>query len=213
LTGPRVTYHVTTNCNNGDFQIRDRQDFVQLLAAVAEYKEKYGFKFFGYTIMNSHAHLVIQTPDDEEKTISKIMHDISLRYAKWYNKAHGRKGHFWGQRFKSPVVESDSYGVALLRYIAQNPVRAGMVGNAKDWEWSSYPVYVEGADDALVDLMPSFLGLCANKMRCAAHLRELVEGEIVKRDGSWTRNYVIGSEGFVKKYRRELYGPSATDPP
>ncbi|MBI5383423.1 MAG: hypothetical protein HZA90_01910, partial [Verrucomicrobia bacterium] len=47
----------------------------------------------------------------------------------------------------------------------------------------------------------------------AAHLRELVEGEIVLRDESWTHNYVIGSEAFVKKYRRELYGPGATDPP
>jgi len=87
------------------------------------------------------------------------------------------------------------------------------VGNTKDWEWGSYPVYVEGADNALIDLMPSFLGLCANRLHCIAHLRELVEGEVVKDDESWTKNYVIGSEGFVKKYRHELYSPSATDPP
>jgi hypothetical protein len=36
------------------------------------------------------------------------MHDVSLRYAKWYNGIHGRKGHFWGERFKSPIVESDA---------------------------------------------------------------------------------------------------------
>jgi putative transposase len=213
LTGPRVTYHVIVNCNNGDFQFNDRRDFLQLLAAVAEYKAKFDFKLFAYTLMNSHAHFIIQTSRDEKNTISRIMHDICLRFAKWYNKAHGRKGHFWGSRFKSPIIEADTYGVALLRYIAQNPVRAHMVANARDWEWSSYRTYVDGTDDALIDFLPSFLGLAANKLRCAVHLRELVEGEVVKRDESWTRNFVIGSEGFVDKYRRVLNGPDTTDPP
>ena len=212
LTGPCTTYHVLVRCNNSDFQIKDRRDFIELLAAVARYKARYGFKLFGYTLMNTHAHFIIQTGDDEQKSISRIMHDICLRYAKWFNRSHGRKGHFFNERFKSPVVEADAYGVTLLRYIAQNPVRAGMVKSAMDWEWSSYRVYDNGADDALVDLMPSFLGLAANKMRCAAHLRELVDGEVMKQDAGWTRNFVIGTEGFVKMYCRERFGPGLNDP-
>ncbi|MBI5528159.1 MAG: transposase, partial [Deltaproteobacteria bacterium] len=68
--------------------------------------------------MNSHAHLVIETPADEKATISCIMHDIAAMYARDYNLRHDRTGHFWGQRFKSPVVESDSHGLNLLRYIS-----------------------------------------------------------------------------------------------
>jgi len=48
--------------------------------------------------MNSHAHLVIQTPDDDKKTISAIMHDIDSLYARDYNKRHSRTGHVWGER-------------------------------------------------------------------------------------------------------------------
>ena len=193
-----TTYHVIIRCNNGDFQLRDRQDFTELLGVVARYKAKYRFKLFGYCIMNSHAHLIVRTPGDEKASISKIMHDVMWRYAMKYNRRQGRKGHFFGERFKSPIIETDSYGVALIRYIAQNPVRAGMVGRAREWEWSSYSVYEDGADDVLVDLMPSFLGLAANRKRCAAHLRELVDGTSAKQDESWSRTCVIGTEHFVK---------------
>jgi REP element-mobilizing transposase RayT len=198
LTAPATTYHVTMRCNNGDYQIRNRQDFTELLGIIARYKAKYHFKLFGYCIMNSHAHLIVQTPNEEASSISKIMHGIMWRYAVKYNRRHGRKGHFFGERFNSPVIETDSYGVSILRYIAQNPVRAIMTRKARDWEWSSYRVYEDGADDMLVDLMPSFLGLAANRMRCAAHLRELVDGTILKQDESWTRGWIVGSEQFVK---------------
>ena len=142
--------------NNGDFQIKKRQDFTDLLGVIALYKAKYRFKLYGYCIMNSHAHLIIQSPDDEKASISKIMHGIMWRYAAKYNRRRARKGHFFGERFKSPVVETDSYGISLLRYIAQNAVRAKVVPRARDWEWSSERVYEDGADDGLVDLMPSF---------------------------------------------------------
>lgn len=198
LAAPVTTYHVIMRVNNGEYQIRDRQDFTELLGVIALYKAKYRFKLFGYCILNSHAHLIVQTPDDENASISRIMHGIMWRYAVKYNRRHGRKGHLFGERFKSPVIETDSHGVSLLRYIAQNPVRARMVPRASAWEWSSYRVYETGEDDALVDLMPSFLGLAANRRRCAAHLRELVDGAVLKHDPSWTRTHVIGTEGFVK---------------
>jgi len=199
LAAPSTVYHVIMRVNNGDFQIKDRQDFTDLLGVIALYKAKYAFKLYGYCIMNSHAHLVIQSPDDEKASISKIMHGIMWRYAVKYNRRRGRKGHFFGDRFKSPVVETDSYGISLLRYIAQNPKRARLVNRARDWEWSSERIYEDGADDGLVDLMPSFLGLAANVKRCATHLRELVDGTLMKQDASWTKTYVIGTERFVKK--------------
>jgi REP element-mobilizing transposase RayT len=211
LTGPLTTYHVIVRCNNGDLQLKDRADFVEFLGAVAHYKAIHRFKLFGYTLMNTHAHFIIQTGGNEQTSISRIMHDICLRYAKWFNRSHGRKGHFFNERFKSPVVETDSYGIALLRYIAQNPVRAKMVPRARDWEWSSERIYEDGVDDGLVDLMPSFLGLAASLKRAAAHLRELVDGQLMKQDASWTGTYIIGTERFVKKVLGR-YGPSPNDP-
>jgi REP element-mobilizing transposase RayT len=212
LAAPATTYHVIMRVNNGEYQLRDRQDFTDLLGVIALYKTKYRFKLFGYCIMNSHAHLIVQTPDDEKASISKIMHGITWRYATRYNLRHGRKGHLFGERFRSPIVEADSHGVSLLRYIAQNPVRAKMTRKARDWEWSSYRVYEDGADDALVDLMPSFLGLAAGRKRCAAMLRELVDGAVLKQDGSWSKTWILGTDQFAKVTLRQ-FGFGQDPPP
>ena len=153
--------------------------------------------------MHSHAHLIIQTPEDLSASISNIMHDIAWRFALLYNRKHGRKGHFFNERFKSPLVEADVYGITLLRYIFQNPVRAGMVEKPRDWEFSSYRVYEEGAMDALVDFMPGYLGMSACRLRRAVLFRDLVESRSMKRDTGWSNNYAIGSESFIRKMLRE----------
>jgi len=213
LTAPSTVYHVTIRCNNKEHLMRTRKDLESFVCVTAHYKKKHAFKLFGYCIMNSHAHLVIQTPGNEEKTISAIMHDINSLYARDYNTRHGRTGHVWGERFKSPIVESDVHGVALLRYIAQNPVRAKMVKHAREWEFSSFHAYEQGEPNIFVDLMPSFLGLARSPKRAAELFVALVEGEVVKQDDCWTRTYALGSEQFVKKLLGQLHDPLAAGPP
>jgi REP element-mobilizing transposase RayT len=214
---PSTLYHVTARCNNSDFFLKSGDDFRLFLTTLHHYKKKLNFKLFAYCLLNSHIHLLIQTPkqnlsenpenaDDEDHSISKIMHDILWRFAFTYNRLHDRKGHFFNDRFKSPVVEADSYGITLLRYIAQNPVRAGMVKNARDWKWSSYRYYSEGEFDAVVDPLPSFLGMNAKRLVRARMIRELVETAVMKQDTSWSRNYAIGTEGFIKKVKKEFLG-------
>jgi REP element-mobilizing transposase RayT len=222
--GPSITYHVTVQCNNAEFMLNKNEDFRLFLDCLIRYKEKYKFRLFSYCLMNSHVHLIIQTPARLEKmssadsdrpegkpkepdpTVSNIMHDILWRYSFTYNKVHGRKGHFFNSRFKSPVIESDAYGLTLLRYVSQNPVRAGMVENARDWEWSSYRHYADGKFDSLIDPIPSYAGLSVERVVRSRMIRELVEGELMKRDSSWSKNYVIGTEQFIKKVTRDFLG-------
>lgn len=199
-------------CNNKDLMMKTRKDIESVLCVVAHYKLKYKFKFYGYCIMNSHAHLVIETPADEKATISCIMHDIAAMYARDYNLRHDRTGHFWGQRFKSPVVESDSHGLNLLRYISQNPVRAGMADSPGGWEFSSFGVYKKGEPDAVIDLLPSFEGLAATRKRAAEMFVEYCGAMQEKQNDCWTMNYAVGTERFVKKFLREN-GLAAVDPP
>lgn len=213
LTAPSTVYHVILRCNAKQPLFRTPKDFESLLSVVAHYRNKHEFKFFGYCIMNTHAHLIIQTPDDEETTISKIMHNVASLYARDYNGRHERVGHFFGERFKSPIVEDDSYGIALLRYVAQNPVRAKMVRNARDWERSSFRVYETGEQNMFVDFLPSFEGLARTRKRAAQMFAELVDGAIVKQDDSWTKNRVIGTEIFIKKTLGTPHDPLAAGPP
>jgi hypothetical protein len=163
--------------------------------------------------MNTHAHLIIQTPDNEETTISNIIHDVASLYARDYNSRHERVGHFFGERFKSPIVEDDSYGIALLRYIAQNPVRAGIVKKPGDWQWSSYRFYESGEANMFIDFLPSFDGLAKTRKRASQIFSELVSQKIVAQDDGWTTNRVIGTEIFIKRTLGSPHDPLASGPP
>lgn len=199
LSAPNTVYHITIRCNNSEFLISSLSDFNLLRKILLLYKSKFNFKLFAYCVMNSHFHLIIQSPDDPNISISKIMHAILWRYALLYNKSHNRKGHFFNDRFKSPIIQSDKYGLNLLKYISQNPVRAGMVKKAGEYLWSSYRVYADGEYDPLIDLLPSFLGLSARRKIASRLFREMVEGSIMPKDDLWSRGYIIGDRNFVIK--------------
>jgi hypothetical protein len=89
--------------------------------------------------MTNHVHLLIR---EEKETISQIMKRIGTRYVQFFNWKYERVGYLFQDRFKSEAVDSDSYFLTLLRYIHQNPQKAGMVKHGADYVWSSYRDYV-----------------------------------------------------------------------
>ena len=123
---------------------RDRSFFLKWLGSVAE---KFGWSVHVFTLMSNHFHLMIETP---EGNLSKGMQQLLTNYAQMFNrtsdgnalsrskKRRKRRGSLFEGRFKSQLVEKDSYLVELARYIVLNPVRAGMVARPEDYRWSSY---------------------------------------------------------------------------
>ena len=85
--------------------------------------------------MPNHYHLALRT---SEATLSAPIRVLNANYAQWWNKRHGRVGHVFQGRFKEQIVQRDDYLLALSRYIALNPVRAGLVARPEEWRWSSY---------------------------------------------------------------------------
>jgi putative transposase len=85
--------------------------------------------------MTNHYHLLLQT---QEADISQGMHRLNGVYAKWFNWRHGYEGHLFERRFHDELVEGHAHLLELTRYIVLNPVRAGIVGTAGRWTWSSY---------------------------------------------------------------------------
>ncbi|MCX7944239.1 MAG: transposase [Deltaproteobacteria bacterium] len=197
LSSPNSTFHIIIRCNNSEHLLSSKADFNLFLKTLLLYKLKFNFKLFAYCILNSHIHLILQTPNDPSISISKIMHAILWRFAYSYNRLHKRKGHLFQDRFKSLIVQSDVYGLTLLKYITQNPVRAGLVKRCGEWMWSSYKVYAEGKYDPLIDILPSYLGLSSKRGVAARMFREMVDGEVMKKDKVWSKGYVIGDKEFV----------------
>jgi putative transposase len=132
---PGALHHVFNRGNERKNIFRsdeDRSDFLALL--IAE-RERCNWIIHDYALMDNHFHLVIETP---EGNLSKGMQRLEGTYAQRFNKRHDRCGHLFGGRFKSKLVEKESYLLELSRYVALNPVVAGMVDRPEDYAWSSY---------------------------------------------------------------------------
>ncbi|MDW7738966.1 MAG: transposase [Bacillota bacterium] len=132
-------YHVMVRGINRQKVFIDDGDCIQFIKKIEEAKEKSDFEFYGYCLMGNHAHLLFR---EVTESLSLIMQKIFSRYVYWYNWKYDRFGHLFQERFKSEVVEDDSYLLTVLRYIHQNPVKAGIADSIDDYLWSSYPEYL-----------------------------------------------------------------------
>lgn len=97
-------------------------------------------QLLAWCLMDNHVHLLVESALDE---VSTRMHIVNSTYAHYFNSRYERVGHLFQGRFKSEPVETDEYLLTVLRYIHQNPVKAGMTSDCW-YAWSSYPLYQEG---------------------------------------------------------------------
>jgi putative transposase len=131
---PGVPHHVTQRGNNGQdvfFVEDDRLVYLELLRLQSS---RYGFRIEGYCLMTNHVHL-IGVPSSES-SLALAVGRTNFVYSQYVNKLHGRTGHVWQNRFYSCAMD-DAHAMNALCYIELNPVRAGMVKKAWDFQWSS----------------------------------------------------------------------------
>jgi putative transposase len=130
-------HHVTLRGNRGApifLDDRDRRFLVAELDAVAD---RYAWTWLAYCLMGNHAHLVIETP---ERTLGLGMRQLAGRHAQVFNRRHETYGHMFQERYGSVLVRSEAQFAQLLRYVALNPVKAGLCTDAAHWPWSSHPL-------------------------------------------------------------------------
>ena len=116
----------------------DKKHFMTLLK---ECKEVSGFRLHAFCLMTNHVHLLIEPL---EESLDLIFKRIGSRYVVWYNRKYQRAGHLFQDRFRSENVETDQYYMTVLRYIIQNPMKAGMESRPGSYRWSSYFAYEKG---------------------------------------------------------------------
>jgi hypothetical protein len=143
---------------------------------------------YGYCLMDNHYHLVVETPDPD---LPSGMQRLNSEYAQWFNSCHGFVGHVFQGRYRALLVESDWHFLELTRYMAVNPVRAGLCDRPEKWPWGSYRALVSGADEHLLaaDKLLCFFGHEAARAR--ATLQRFVE-EVVVRE-----HHVLDGHGGV----------------
>ena len=128
-------YHLTARGNRREplfLTDRDRVVFLQELSRAAAPET---FLVRGYCLMSTHYHLLIDASTGE---LSDPMRDLNGIYAKWFNREHCFRGNLFEGRFHSTRIEGDWHLFELLRYLALNPVRAGLCDMAPSWRWGSF---------------------------------------------------------------------------
>jgi putative transposase len=143
---PDSIFHVMCRSISEVQLYKDDEDKRIYLGLFKKYQEIYHFKVYGYCLMDTHNHFVI---DGNGADISKVMHDINFSYARYYNRRHGRHGHLFQDRFKSKQVLSDKYMYALSAYIHNNARDiSGYENSPENYEFSSLGVYLGLRKDA-----------------------------------------------------------------
>ena len=139
-------YHIMLRGINKQVIFEDEEDNFKFLETLKKYKAISGYKIFAYCLMSNHVHLLLKI---EKEDIDLIIKRVASSYVYWYNWKYKRNGHLFQDRFKSEPVENDSYFLTVVRYIHQNPLKAGVCKSIDGYNFSSYNEYVKKAD--LVD--------------------------------------------------------------
>ena len=133
-------YHIMIRGINKQSILEDSEDNQKFLEVLMECKVLSEYKIYAYCFMGNHIHLLLKV---EKENLEQIFKRIGARYVYYYNWKYKRSGHLFQDRFKSEPIDDDSYLLAVLRYIHNNPVKAGLSKSADKYQWSSYNEYLE----------------------------------------------------------------------
>jgi putative transposase len=108
----------------------DRALFRRLLPQAAE---TFGVRLHAWCALGTHFHVVAECRCTE---LSSTMHRVIGLYAQQFNRRHGRRGHLFEERFAARVIQSEEHLHAVIRYVLENPVAAGLCRDSEEWAWS-----------------------------------------------------------------------------
>jgi putative transposase len=137
-------YHVLNRGQRREPIVQDSQDRERFVSDLSRMAGQYGVLIHGYCLMTNHYHLILETP---HANLSQAVQWLNVAYAGYYNRRHRYSGHVFQGRFQAILLDASTYLEAVSRYIHLNPVRAGIVAEARRYPWSSCR-YFAGADKA-----------------------------------------------------------------
>lgn len=147
---PGLTYHVTAHGLGGIPLYRCDDDRAVALELLVDEINRSAWTCVEYCFMTTHHHIVLML---QKPTLSSGFHRLNGKYARYFNRTYGRRGHAFEERYFSRVIESDFHRLEVARYVARNPVKANMCDAPEDWPWSGYGSIIGlHARDPAIDL-------------------------------------------------------------
>jgi putative transposase len=140
-----VPHHVTQRGNGRQIVFDDPQDHRIYLKLLKRYAEEHSLRVWAWCLMSNHIHLL--AVPETGRSLVRTLGRTHAEYARYRNARLASCGHIWQARYYSCPVDAWSVW-DVIAYIERNPVRAGMVGSAEDYQWSSARAHISGQDDS-----------------------------------------------------------------
>lgn len=205
---PGALYHVILRGNAGYpifLNDRGREHFYDL---IGQGVERFGHRIHAFCLMTNHVHLLVQVG---EVPLSRIIHNLTLRYTAWLNRRHNRIGHLFHGRYKALLVDADNYLLELVRYIHLNPVRAAMTELPDEYRWTGHRALAgsESLPWLTTDWVLSYFGrnVGSARKRYMAFVNEALRAGTRKEFGEGTHEgRILGDDDFAEEVIRTAEG-------
>jgi putative transposase len=209
---PGAIYHLVARGNGRQDIVRNDADRDRLVEYLGRTATRCGWRVYAFVIMSNHLHAVLKTP---EPNLSRGMQHFLSGYANVWARRHGFSGHVFQGRYRTELVEDETYLWAVTRYVHLNPVRARLVDRPVAWRWSSYPGYARGRPRldwmAYDELLASWAGEFGGSGSDATttYRRYVTAGLSQPPESPWADAYhgwIVGSQKFVDRVKRMVAG-------
>ena len=168
LVSDDAVFHIVQRGNNKQTIFREDEDFEKFLSIIRKYIAKFKVEFYHYCLMRNHIHILLKI--FKKDVLAKIMQGILQSYRFYYKRKYGYIGYLYQGRYKSELIQDDSYLSECGRYIERNPVRAGIVKAPYEYRWSSCKHYTSGQKNDIVTENPLYEGFGKTiESRCSAY--------------------------------------------
>ncbi len=202
---PGAYYHVMNRGLAQNDVFLDQQDRERFLGLVGEVCRLWGVVVYAYCLMDTHYHLLLQTPWGG---LSRAMRHLDGIYTQSYNRAHHRDGPLFRGRYRAILIDAEEYFLAVMRYIHHNPVEAGLASDIDRYRWSSHWGYINHKR------APKWLdraGVLSRFGRGVRGFREYqefmhskVEGEVEDFYQHREKGSILGGREFVQRVMRKI---------
>ena len=206
---PGGFYHATLRGNHRQDIFRHDGERRLLKIIVARAIKACGAQVHAYCWMSNHIHLLVQVGGEP---LSRVMQRIASEYARAFQLSLHTTGHLFENRYFATLVDTDAYLLEVLRYVHQNPVRAGMVATADHYRWSSHRAYAGGGSEPWVTTDFALGMLAADRARALvlyrAFIGEAPAAETARQLGQLDEGVpLLGRTEFISRYApREAQG-------
>ncbi|WP_024330171.1 transposase [Simiduia agarivorans] len=202
LFAENVAQHVIQRGNNRQHCFLRPDDYQFYLQLLQTNTQRFEVELHAYVLMTNHVHLML-TPAEKD-SCPRMMQAIGRSYVQYFNDHQNRTGTLWEGRYKSTLVDTEAYGLALYRYIENNPVRAGMVSAPGLYGWSSYRANATGAMLHWLTPHASYLALGDTLAKRMANYRALFrtdqsETTLEKIREATQKGWIMGDSEFAEQ--------------